>query len=201
MNIFLRSMLFCTAFTLAACSPLVVVDQAPNALFPGNGIYAWDTSAPHDKLAGEDNPRVNNDIVTSIVEQAINTGMHKRGYTQATNQRANWLIHYHIGLQHKQETIREPMFRPSLMSCYPNRRCYNDYYWGWYGPPEFYSRTYDYTEGSIMVDIHDATTRKLVWRGMVSDEVNPNRSIDREALQKSIDKMFLQLPAHSPLSQ
>ncbi len=181
--------------SVAACGPRIVVDQSPSTALPGPATYAWQTPPePGKTLPGEDNPRVNNDIMHAHLKEALDVGLARRGYRPVAMEQAAWLLHYHVGLQKKQETVTEPLMMPPPRFCSSRRGCAYDYYWGWYGPPEV-TRTITYNEGSLMVDIHDAKTQKLVWRGIVTDEVNINKPLDTAALQKAVNKMLEKLPA------
>jgi hypothetical protein len=60
--------------------------------------------------------------------------------------------------------------------------------WGWGGD----LWTEDYTQGSLLMDIVDAKTNQLVWRGVVTDVLHktPDQS------QKQVDKAAEELVAH-----
>lgn len=178
---------------LAACSPTVMVEQDPQSGLPGPGTYAWGTSSDH--IAGEGNPRVNNDIIAGKVQQAIDTGFANRGYKLVDKAQAAWLVHYHAGLEKQTQLVSEPMYPAAPRVVCGPYRCAGAYDWGFYGPPEAVTRTVTFHEGTLLVDIHDARTNKLVWRGTLSDEVNVNKPLDQEALQKALNKLFMKLPA------
>jgi hypothetical protein len=48
--------------------------------------------------------------------------------------------------------------------------------------------------GNVVIDIFDANTKKLVWRGSDSDDLSSNSEKNIEKLQKDIDKMFKHFP-------
>lgn len=180
------------AVLLTGCGPRVMVEQATGSQLPGAGTYAWGTATDH--IAGEQNPRVNNDIIADKVQHAIVTGLGRRGYQQVSKSDAAWLVHYHAGLETQTQTITEttPPVAPRVVcGAY---RCSTIYDWGFYGPPEAVTRTVTFHEGTLLLDIHDARTGKLVWRGTLSDEVNVNKPLSQSALQKAIDKLLEKLP-------
>ena len=51
--------------------------------------------------------------------------------------------------------------------------------------------------GTLVVDLFDAKTKRLVWRGNSSDTLsnNPNKNIKN--LDKDVEKMFKQFPPGS----
>lgn len=178
---------------ITGCSPTVMVEQDPQAGLPGNGSYAWGIASDH--IAGDNNPRVNNDIIAAKVQQAIDTGFARRGYKLVDKTQAAWLVHYHAGLEKQTEVVSSPVYPSAPRVVCGAYRCTNVYDWGFYGPPESVTRTVTFHEGTLLVDIHDARTNKLVWRGTLSDEVNVNKPLDQTALQKAVDKLLLKLPA------
>jgi len=51
-----------------------------------------------------------------------------------------------------------------------------------------------YTEGSLIVDLYDATTRKMVWRGVAQSTVSDKPEKNAEKIDKSLAKMFARYP-------
>src|SRR5882762_8776782 len=48
--------------------------------------------------------------------------------------------------------------------------------------------------GTLIVDLYDAKTQSLVWRGIAQDTLNNNGSKNQQTLQKAVTKMFKQWP-------
>ncbi|MGH8492967.1 MAG: DUF4136 domain-containing protein [Moraxellaceae bacterium] len=182
-----------TALLLAACGAQVVVEQDPSVQMPGSGTYAW--GAAQDHIPGEGNHRVNNDIIASKVQTALDTGLAKRGYKLVDPAGAAWLVHYHAGIEKQTELVTEPMYAAAPRVVCGPYACSGAYGWGYYGPPEAVTRTVTFHEGTLILDIHDAKTNKLVWRGTVSKDVNVNKPLNEVVLQQAVDKLLLKLPA------
>ena len=51
-----------------------------------------------------------------------------------------------------------------------------------------------YTEGSLIVDLYDATTRKMVWRGVATTTVSSKPEKNASKIDKSLMKMFERYP-------
>ncbi len=187
------------ALLLSACGARVMVEQDPNAQLPGTGSYAWGAATDH--IPGEDNPRINNDIIAAKVQAALDNGLAKRGYQQVPRNQAAWLVHYHAGLEQQTQQITEPLYPAAPRVVCGPYVCNNAYGWGFYGPPEAITRTVTFHEGTLILDIHDAKTNKLVWRGTVSNDVNVNRALDEVKLQQAVDKLLLKLPATAAAKQ
>jgi hypothetical protein len=74
--------------------------------------------------------------------------------------------------------------------------------WGPFGlGPDRYgsARVQDILVGTLVVDITDARTRALVWRGMVSGDIKPNDKPEQrdKKLAKAMEKMFRNYPPGS----
>ena len=178
---------------LTGCSPRLMVEQDPGAKLPGAGSYAWGAATDH--IPGDQNPRVNNDIIAGKVQFAIDRGLARRGYVLTPKADAVWLVHYHAGVEKKTEVITEPVLPVGPRIICTSFRCDTVYGWGFYGPPEVVTRIVTFHEGTLLIDIHDAKTGKLAWRGTLSDEVNVNKALDQETLQTAIDRLLKSLPA------
>jgi len=70
----------------------------------------------------------------------------------------------------------------------------NGFYGGyWYGGPVY--ATVDYiTMGTLVVDMYDAKTKQLVWRGTRTDHVSSKPSKNTERADEAITKMFIKYP-------
>ena len=50
-------------------------------------------------------------------------------------------------------------------------------------------------EGTLIVDLYDAKTKSLAWRGIAEDMLNKNGNKNQQLVQKAVTKMFKQWPA------
>lgn len=55
----------------------------------------------------------------------------------------------------------------------------------------------EYTVGTLVVDIFDAKTKSLIWRGVAQDELSDKPEKNTKKLEKASDKMFKQFPPGS----
>lgn len=72
--------------------------------------------------------------------------------------------------------------------------------WGWRGFGGFGESTtteQDYKEGTLVVDLYDAKTKKLIWRGSAEDTVSSKAEKNEKNLDKGVSKMFKDFPPHS----
>ena len=89
-----------------------------------------------------------------------------------------------------------------------NQQTLNTFYdgfeggWGWRrfgggGFGEATTTTETYKVGTLVVDLFDAKTKQLIWRGTSSDTLSNNSDKNIKNLDKGVDKMFKHFPPGS----
>jgi hypothetical protein len=88
-----------------------------------------------------------------------------------------------------------------------NQQTLNTFYdgfgggWRWRGfggLGEATTTTDTYQVGTLVVDLFDAKTKELIWRGNSSDTLSNNSNKNIENLDKGVEKMFNKFPPGSP---
>ena len=79
---------------------------------------------------------------------------------------------------------------------------YNGFGGGWRwrgfgGFGEATTTTETYKVGTLIVDLFDAKTKKLIWRGSASDTLSDNSNKNIKNLDKGVEKMFKHFPPES----
>jgi len=69
--------------------------------------------------------------------------------------------------------------------------------WGMGGMGTATTTTSEYLVGTLVVDIFDAKTKQLMFRGTASDEISDKADKNAKKLQKVADKMFKDFPPGS----
>ena len=74
--------------------------------------------------------------------------------------------------------------------------------WGWrrFGGGGFGDSTtteQDYKVGTLVVDLYDAKTKQLIWRGSAEDTLSDKASNNEKKLDKGVAKMFKKFPPES----
>jgi hypothetical protein len=132
------------------------------------------------------NPKHNSELIQKRIKHTVEKEFGKRGI-RIDNTDPDFLVGYHTYTEKKQRTIHNnihPMYGAWGWGWYhpyrfPFAGAWGMPYGGWMNAPQV--RTY--TEGTLIVDVFDAKTKELVWRGSVDGDIeNMNR------LQKQIDK-------------
>ena len=71
-------------------------------------------------------------------------------------------------------------------------------YLGSAGPVSTSTTIRKYMRGTLVVDIWDARTKELLWRGTATDIVSDNPDKNEKKLKKSLEKMFKKYPPEKP---
>jgi hypothetical protein len=74
--------------------------------------------------------------------------------------------------------------------------------WGWGGLPnpgfaDSTSTTTDVSVGNLVVDMFDGNSKKLLWRGLATEDLSSNANKNTKALDGDIKKMFKDFPPKS----
>jgi hypothetical protein len=149
--------LLMAAVVLNACGAIPVsTDYNPGWEMPADASYAW-----IKRPSAHVDPMIDNDLVAGRVRRAVDDQLAGKGLRAvASDAEASLLITYHIG---EEEKLDISTFH-SNFGYYPCWRCYG---------PGFDSEVWvnQYTQGKLVVDIIDAKTKELVWRGIASRRV------------------------------
>jgi hypothetical protein len=159
---------------IAGCSPIygVAYDYNKQIDFGKYKSYDW---MPVPASASID------ELVIARIKKAVDADLSAKGLVETT-QNPDFLIAMHIGKKHRVQV---------------EQWGYGYYgapgYWGGYWGPGGVS-TYQYEEGSLILDFVDAGSKKLFWRGAAKAEVQnvntPEKSekLINEAVKKILSK-------------
>lgn len=138
--------------------------------------YDW---APADALPLTDERLRDNPFFVDDVHGAIDTELTRRGLVRAAAERADLLVHYHAAVNERLEVTA----RPGRL-----RDCVAD---------DCRAEATTYEAGTLVIDLVDASTHRLVWRGwaehrledMLDDPVEVKRRVD-----SGVRRIFATLP-------
>lgn len=160
------------AVGVSACGASISSDRDPTVLIPVASTYSWGEPGPRE-VAGERNPAVNNDIVDNRIRTAIEQAMAAKGFRRVESG-GDFLVHYHIGAAPRRDTVvsvNPPLGARPFLRC-GALGCWNSWGWRYWGPPEVSVRVVPYYEGSLLIDLVQASSGKLAWRGVGREEVD-----------------------------
>jgi hypothetical protein len=129
----------------------------------------YKTFAIRDGQLNSRNPALNSELVKKKIEADITRDLTARGL-EVTTGRSDLNVRYHFGSVRKAEIERYPA--------------------GWRGFGTRVVRV-PYTEGTLVIDLRDPSTRSLVWRGIASEEKSDGTKIEGkldDMVRKAIEK-------------
>jgi hypothetical protein len=143
------------------------------------GQYSTFDWGPSDSLPQQDARLADNPLFTDYVHGAIERELSARGLTLAGSGEPDLVIHYHATAAGRIDVNKVDQ---SYGYCLADD-C----------PPE----TFEYEEGTIVVDLMDAATNRLVWRGWAQSRLeafleDPDRMA--ETVRESVAQMMRRLP-------
>jgi uncharacterized protein DUF4136 len=127
------------------------------------------TFAIRDGHLNSRNPALNSELVEKKIEADIVRQLTARGL-EVTTGRSDLNVRYHFGSARKVEREAYPA--------------------GWRGFGTRVVRV-PYTEGTLVIDLRDPSTRSLVWRGIASEEKSDGAKIEGkldDMVRKAIEK-------------
>jgi hypothetical protein len=176
---------------LAACaSDRVGHDAYPDAPIPFYRTFGILEAKPSEAVA--EDPRFG-PLLDRHTEDAIDLALHRRGYELRTNGPVDFLVSY------SNEVSFERRHRSSPVSVGVG---YGTYLGsgvglgtGWYGPSDVRSRTIPH--GTLVVDVLEAETRRVIWRGWAKDTLSSGGD-PRAEIFSAVDQIFARFPAAAP---
>ena len=185
--------LFGLVFLLASCGPTVRTVKPGDQDLSKYRSFAY---LPNSNMTMPGDQR-KSDEVNGLIVSKVNEQMKQQGYKlDRTN--PDLLVLLSVKTTEKTETTRDPVY-----ASYPYRTrtatvdpYYNDYYYTGFAD---YDRvvgydvdTYNYTDGTLVVNLVDAKTKNSVWKGFSSDAIyNGNTTVE---IADMVDEIFEKYP-------
>ena len=171
--------------TLSGCSTMQISsDHDPSISFAGLKTYNW---IPEPQKATGD-PRIDDPFIERRIRDAVDNQLAAQGYNKQAAGTPDFLIGYHVALDKKLavSTMNEyygTVVGPRWHHSTPR----------WYGSETY---VYDYDEGSLILDIIEAGTRKLLWRGSARARVDTTASAERKTkrINEAVQRILAQFP-------
>ena len=169
-NFFLGISLLILLVAVAGCSSLSVnYDFDQNVDWSKFQTYGW-METPQ-RPSDPSSPLQDTPLLMQRIHNSVDYEMEQRGINMSDN--PELLVVYHLGTQEKIQ-VTDWGYR------------YSDYYWG-YGGRQI--DVYQFTEGSLVIDLIDAETKNLVWRATGTGVVEQEQKSPDE-MQSRADKVI-----------
>ncbi len=104
------------------------------------------------------NAKLQDTLTINRIDNAITHELSTKGYKVVSQKEANFLVYYHIDVKNKTQVITDYQ----TMGMYPYR------YGGMMVPT---TRTYNYDEGKLIVDMVDPRDNNIIYRMSVKDQL------------------------------
>jgi hypothetical protein len=162
---------------LLACSHAKVETQFdPKAEYGRYKTWSWIAEEPGPEQA----QAVRNPAVLGLVRSAVERELAARGLARATGAEPDLLVAVH-GFAHDRIEVTHYGYAEPVA-------------YGWYSPPGAYgTNVQQYREGTLILDLVDAKTKQLVWRGTATDTVQSTSEVP-----KVIDGAVKEMLGHYP---
>jgi hypothetical protein len=155
-------------FATASFAQQVKTDYDRSANFSQYKTYSWEKVQSQDPLW------------VDRIKEAVNSAMAAKGFTQ-------------VGSGGNVAIVAIEMTR--------NQQTLNTFYdgfgggWRWGGGfGDATTTTENYKVGTLVVDLFDANTKKIIWRGSASDTLSDKSDKNIKNLDKGVQKMFDHFP-------
>jgi hypothetical protein len=185
-----RLPLLAAALLLACATPRVGHDahpDAPLALYRSFGILAAESreEVPEDPRLGP--------LLDRHTEDAIDQVLRSRGYELRTDGPVDFLVSYRNEVWREQRLASHPV---SLGLGYGTVLGSGvGIGTGWYGPSEVRARSL--AKSTLVIDVLETSTRRVVWRGWAKDTLSPSGDPRREIFE-AVDRILDQFPPAAP---
>ncbi len=158
------------AFAGASFAQQVKTDYDRSANFGQYKTYSWQ------------NVRTRDPLIVDRIKSAVNAALAAKGWMELPSGGGAAVMA--IETTQKQQTLNT---------------VYDGFGGGWRwrgfgGFGEATTTVENYKVGTLVVDIFDANTKQLIWRGSASDTLSNNSDKNIKELDKGVDKMFKHFP-------
>jgi len=150
----------------AGCSSISVSHDYDNHFaWRSFKTYAWLGTAQTDPNS-QASAQLSGGLLDKRIHDAVDFEMGQRNIVAGDNPEI--LVKYHLGAEDK-VSVTDWGYR------------YSDYYWG-YGGRQI--DVYQYTEGTLVIDVIDAESKTLIWRGSATGTVDGKQRTPEEMQER-----------------
>ena len=185
--------------TITGCASLQVrTDYNPQASFGQLRTYDWNTGT----VDPSGHPAVNSPLVAQRIRHAVDSTLTHMGYQRVTTGTPDFRVTYRIVAERKTRVDPGYGYDGYGYGSYYGRGYLGHGYGRYsrrgfgYGPYYGSSRVREYVEAQLVLDVVDARTNELIWRGWATDDLDGNPR--PEAVQRYIEEAVEQILERFP---
>lgn len=182
--------LFLLIFTLGCSSTKISSDYDKDADFTKYQDF-------HYLGWAKDSDQIVNDIDKRRIEEAFGNEFAKRGIKFVGAAEADAAVSLFVVVDQKTGTTAYTDYYGGMSMGYGYGRAYPG--WGWGGGMSTTRyQEYDYLVGTLVVDVFDTETKKLVWQGVSSGTINENTKNREDRIKKVARAIMAKYPIDPP---
>lgn len=140
--------------------------------------------------------RAPDNLTRDRIIKALTQELEAKGYRRTPRNRADFYVVFHTNVTRKRQIVTDYRRIGVPYHCYGPRNAYRHGY-GTAVVPVY--REVNYKEGKIVVDILDAKTKKIFWRGIVTDRLKAQKTPEErwEYIKEVVQKLLAPFPARN----
>jgi hypothetical protein len=170
-----------------AGAPSITTNRDPAVPIPAAPTWSW--GRHETKHQAELDPSAQNPILHQWVQVAIEETLAKKGWKQVHDTAdAQLVLTYHIGIK------RDVVYQTSTTAM--GGGWYGGYGWGYYGAPTYAMSTttpVDYTQGGLLVYVHERVSGKVAWYGLFKKDVHDPDKITQQGVRTAVSETLQDL--------
>jgi hypothetical protein len=156
------------------------------------GAFAENVKTDYDRAAdfnlyktySWENVHTENPLWVSRIKGAVNSALAARGWTEVKSGGKASIMAMEMTRSH--QTLN------TFYDSFGGGWGWRGWFGGGFGDSTTTEETYEV--GTLVVDLFDSNTKKLIWRGSVSDTLSDKSDKNIKNLDKGVDKMFEHFP-------
>jgi Domain of unknown function (DUF4136) len=158
----------------------------PKATFTPWKSYAWMPEPAKEPEGIRSNP-----LLDGYFRETVEQQLAGQGYLKKTVDTADFLIGYHASLT-KGMSVQ-------IMNSYYNYPGSQNWDYPRFAPTSADTQVYEFSTGSLIIDLVDAKTRELEWRGSAEAhlDLRPSLKEKKARIKEAVQKILEQFPPKS----
>jgi hypothetical protein len=165
---------------LAGCA---VTDVDKTVDFNRLQTYSWGESE-----IKVENPLYRGDLINKRIKHAVEDEFNRIGLRK-DDKHPDFLVSYKTYTEKKEQQYSNNGYYP-YAPFFPYRFGFYPFAYGW---PYGNTRSYTYTQGTLILDITDKATNEVVWRGSVKGNIEQTSNIEK-LIRKGIKAIIKKYP-------
>lgn len=142
----------------------------------------------------------NNEDINAFIIESINNNMQQQGY-KLDRDNPDLLVLVSTSTDEEMARTTDPVYARYPYTAGVNRvqPFYSPYYYRGYNTFSsvvgYDTDTYQYTEGTLVINLVDRETKEVVWKGIASDNIYNQTNI--QVIEEMVNEIFSNYPAKS----